>query len=119
MNKILWTLQIVLAAIFGFAAGLKLFAFDMMAAKSPGTSHLHPLFVFIAICEIAGAAALILPGWSGRAPFLTSWAAVGLATISLLAALFHLQRGEYGELVMAIVLFLVAAFVARKRWIAR
>lgn len=116
MNKVLWTLQVLLAAVFLFAAGLKLFAFDMMAARSPGTAALHPLFVFIAVCEIAGAVGLILPGWTGRARFLTRWAAAGLATIALLAALFHLQRGEFGEIPMAALLFVGAAFVAWGRW---
>ena len=107
----LLAVQMLLAVAFLAAAGLKLFAFDMMAAKSPGTAQLHGLFIFIALCEIAGAIGLIAPLLTRIYPILTAWAAAGLSTIAALAALFHLSRGEYGEIPPAIVLFLLAAFV--------
>ena len=108
----LWVAQGLLALVFLGAAGLKLFAFDMMAAKSPGTAELHPLFIFIAICEIAGAIGLIGPLATGIKPILTAWAAAGLATIALLAGCFHVARGETNELPAVVVLFALAAFVA-------
>ena len=111
MNRVLWIVQSLLAFAFLFAAGLKLFAFDMMAARAPGTANLHGLFIFIACCEVAGAAGLILPGLTGIRPGLTPLAAAGLATIALLAGLFHLSRHEYGEIPPAVVLMLLASFV--------
>lgn len=108
----LWIAQGLLALAFLGAAALKLFAFDMMAAKMPGTAQLHGLFVFIAICEIAGAIGLITPLLTGIMPILTAWAAAGLATIALLAGGFHIMRGETGELPAVFVLFALAAFVA-------
>jgi putative oxidoreductase len=111
MNIALWIVQGLLACVFLFAAGLKLFAFDMMAARSPGTENLRGLFVCIALCEIAGAVGLILPRLTGILPVLTPWAATGLATIALLAGGFHIMRGEYGELPGAAVLFLLSTFV--------
>ncbi len=111
MNVVLWVVQGLLACNFLFAAGLKLFAFHMMAARSPGTEGLHELFIFIALCEVAGAAGLILPRLTGTMPVLTPWAAAGLATIVLLACGFHLGRGEYGEMIPAVVMFLLCGFV--------
>ena len=111
MGIVLWIVQGLLACVFLVAAGLKLFAFDMMAARSPGTENLHGLFIFIAFCEIAGAIGLILPRLTGILPVLTSWAAAGLAIIALLAGGFHIMRGEYSELPGAVVLCLLAAFV--------
>ena len=111
MRVALWTVQVLLALAFLSAAALKLFAFDMMAAKSPGTAELHGMFTFIAVCEIAGAIGLIAPLLTRIMPILTAWAAAGLATIAFLAGSFHLQRGEYGEIPAAVVLFLLASFV--------
>ena len=111
MNIALWLVQGFLGCAFLFAAGLKLFAFNMMASRSPGTERLHGLFVFIALCEIAGASALILPQLTGIMPVLTPWAAAGLATVALLAAGFHLGRGEYGELPGAVLLCVLCAIV--------
>ena len=111
MKLALWIVQVALALAFLSAAALKLFAFDMMAAKNPGTAGLHGLFTFIAVCEIAGAVGLIAPLLTGIMPILTAWAAAGLATIAFLAGLFHLQRNEFGEIPAAVVLFLLAMFV--------
>ena len=111
MNKALWTIQILLACIFLLAGGLKLFAFNMMASKTPGVEDLQWLFIFIGCCEIAGAIGLILPRLTGIMPILTPWAAAGLGTIALLAALFRIQRAEYGDVPGVLVLMLLAAFV--------
>ena len=119
MNIALWLLQGFLACVFLFAAGLKLFAFSLMAGKSPGTENLHGLFIFIALCEIIGASGLILPRLTRIKPVLTPWAAAGLATIALLAAGFHLGRGEYGELPGAVVLFLLCSVVVWGRGFGR
>ncbi len=111
MNIALWVVQGLLALNFLFAAGLKLFAFNMMAAKSPGTEGLHGLFIFIALCEVAGAVGLIVPRVMGILPVLTPWAAGGLATISLLACGFHLGRNEFSEMIPAAVFTVLCAFV--------
>ena len=90
---------------------MKLFAFDHMAAMMPGISDQHGLFIFIGLCEVAGAIGLILPLLTGVFPFLTAWAAAGLAIIMILAFAFHLYRGESSHLAPVIVLFLLASFV--------
>ncbi len=111
MKIALWIAQILLAFAFLASGGMKLFAFDKMAAQMPGLVELHGLFIFIGLCEVAGAAGLILPLLTGIYPILTAWAAAGLATIMVLAAGFHIYRAEYDHLPPVAVLFLLAAFV--------
>lgn len=59
---------------------------------------------------------IILPALAGILPWLTPWAAVGLALIMLLAAVFHLVRREYANIVFNLVLLVLAAFVAYGRF---
>jgi DoxX-like family len=53
------------------------------------------LFVFIGVCELVGGVGLILPAMTGVKPKLTPLAAFGLTLIMILAAVFHVARGEY------------------------
>jgi uncharacterized membrane protein YphA (DoxX/SURF4 family) len=112
MKIALWIAQSLLAFAFLASGSMKLFAFDKMAAMMPGITDLHALFVFIGLCEIAGAIGLIAPILMKIYPILTAWAAAGLATIMVLAIGFHLYRGEADHLPPIVVLFLLAAFVA-------
>ena len=114
MNTALWIVQGLLAAGFLFFGGMKLFAYEkykkMTAERSPG--HAPPskeLTTFIGMSEVAGALGLILPAATGVAPILTTLAAVGLATIMILATIFHLRRKEPASVPVA--LFVLAAFV--------
>ncbi|WP_246001834.1 DoxX family protein [Allorhizocola rhizosphaerae] len=76
----------------------------------------QPLIVFVGVCEVLGGVGLILPAMTRVKPKLTPLAAVGLALTMILAAGFHVTRGEY-ELVPAnLVLGGVAAFIAVGRW---
>jgi DoxX-like family len=74
------------------------------------------LFVFIGICEFLGGVGLILPAMTGVKPKLTPLAAIGLTLIMILAAIFHIVRGEYSFFVpVNLVLGGVAAFIAYGR----
>jgi hypothetical protein len=70
------------------------------------------------VVEVAGALGLILPPLTGIAPGLAVWAAGGLAVVQLLAAIFHLSRGEKSDLWLNAVLATVAlvALVLATRW---
>jgi hypothetical protein len=75
------------------------------------------LFVFIGLSEFLGGVGLILPAMTRVKPKLTPWAAVGVALVMLLAALFHIVRGEYRFfLPLNLVLAAGAAFIAYGRW---
>ncbi len=119
MKKALWTAQILLAAMFLFAGGMKLFAFDKMVAADPTAASQHGLYTFVGVAEFAGALGMILPILTGVYPILTAWAAAGLAMIMLLAMAFHLSRHETSHLPPVIILFLLAAFVTWGRGLRR
>ena len=97
---------------------MKLFAYEKYKAKSEkknGPSGItRPLAAFIGIAEIAGSLGIVLPMATNIAPWLSPWAAVGLATIMLLAIGFHLRRHE--SAVAPGILFLLAVFVVFGRF---
>ena len=65
---------------------------------------------FIGIAEFLGRLGLTLPMLTGIAPALTVVAAIGLVVVQLLAAGFHLSRGE-GNRVPMNAIFLILAVV--------
>jgi hypothetical protein len=78
------------------------------------------LFVFVGVAEFLGGVGLILPAITGIKPKLTPFAAIGLALIMILAAVFHIVRGEFSFfLPMNLVLAGVAAFIAYGRLFMR
>lgn len=80
-TKFLWTLQIVLAALFVFAGLAKL---SMSAAVLEAQGPLSASFLrFISVCELLGAVGLVVPQLTGIRPRLTPLAAVGLMVIMI------------------------------------
>ncbi|HEY0257915.1 MAG TPA: DoxX family protein [Candidatus Methylacidiphilales bacterium] len=111
MKIALWISQILLALVFFLTGAIKLFAFDELAASAPYLADQPALATFIGIAELAGAIGLILPGLTGVFPFLTTWAAIGVATILVLATGLHLMRGEVVHAVVTVILLALASFV--------
>ena len=117
MNMALWIVQGLLALAFIAAGAMKLFAYEkykIQSEKNGPTGMTRGLVTFIGIAEIAGALGIVLPMVTNIAPWLSPWAAVGLATIMLLAIGFHLRRHE--SPVAPVILFLLAAFVVFGRF---
>jgi putative oxidoreductase len=115
MNIGLWVAQVLLAVGFGMAGYMKLsMTTAQIAQVMPGMSE--GLLRFIGTVEVAGALGMILPAATRIAPILTAWAGVGLATIMVLAAGFHLSRGEFSHLPPVLVLLAFASFVAWGRF---
>ena len=115
MKIVLWIVQVLLALVFVASGSMKLFAFDHYAQMAPEMANQRGPVTFIGVCELAGAAGLILPALTGVMPVLTTWAAVGLGTIMVLATGFHLTRGEISHAVITVVLLALAAFVVYRR----
>ena len=115
MKIALWIVQVLLALVFVTSGSMKLFAFDQLAASVPALADQHGLVTFIGIAELAGAIGLILPRLTGIFPVLTTWAAVGLATIMVLATGLHLMHREFSHAVVTVILLALAAFVAYGR----
>jgi len=117
MNVALWIVRGLLAFAFIAAGVMKLFAYEkykIQSEKNGPTGITRGLTTFIGIAEIAGSLGIVLPMAINIAPWLSLWAAVGLATIMLLGIGFHVRRRE--SPIAAVILFLLAAFVVYGRF---
>ena len=117
MTRVLWVAQIALAAFFLFT-GVQHYVVpeglpDQMAWMYDLSQGQHYL---IGTLEILGAIGLVLPGLARIAVWLTTLAGAGLAVVMIGAAVWHLQRGEYQNVVLNLVIGSVAALVALGRW---
>ena len=117
MNTTLWIVQSLLELAFMAAGAMKLFAYEKyetMSEKKGPTGLTRGLITFIGIAELAGGLGVVLPAATNIAPWLSPWAAVGIATIMLLAIGFHARRRE--SMVAPAIFFLLAAFVVFGRF---
>jgi uncharacterized membrane protein YphA (DoxX/SURF4 family) len=117
MNLTLWIAQALLAIAFVTTGTMKLFTYKKYKAlseKKGPTGITRGLAAFIGVAELAGGLGVILPMGTNVAPWLSPWAAVGLATIMLLAMGFHLRRRESPG--APVILLLLAVFVAFGRF---
>jgi uncharacterized membrane protein YphA (DoxX/SURF4 family) len=115
MNVVLWILQVLLAVQFLWHGWLFLAPppelVDIMNAA------FAPWFrIFLGIAELLAAAGLILPSLTRILPWLTPLAAAGLMIVMGSATVYHLVRGEIGNVIYTAVLFLLVTFVAYMRW---
>ena len=112
----LWTVQIVLAAVYGLAGFMKVTQPIEALNEMMGWPGSYPLLTrFIGAAEIAGALGLILPLATRIMPRLTALAAAGLALIQILAIPFHLFRGEFTIVPVNLVLLGLAVVVVLGR----
>jgi hypothetical protein len=111
MKIALWIVQSLLAFAFGASGYMKVFAFDQFVASAPHLANQQGLYTFIGIAQLAGAVGLILPALTGVLPVLTTWAAVGLGTIMVLATGLHVMKGEWSHVPITFVLLALNAFV--------
>ncbi|GAA3855665.1 DoxX family protein [Celeribacter arenosi] len=110
----LWVAQVALAAMFAMAGFMKLTSSPAdMAAMGMLWAENAPvaLIKFIGLAEVLGAIGVILPAATRIKPDLTKLAALGLATIMVLASGVHIFRGEFEVLPVNFVLFALAALV--------
>ena len=109
----LWVAQGLVAAAFIMAGIMKLISpLDDLAAN--GMSFVHTfsegMVRFIGISEVLGGLGLIFPALLRIKPILTPMAAIGLAVIMVLAAVFHVMQGE--PPIPNLVLLVLAVFIA-------
>ena len=109
MNKLLWTIQGLLAAIFLFAGGTKLV---LPPEALTGPVAIPITFVrFIGVCEVLGAIGLILPGLFRIRTGLTPLAAAGLIIIMIGAVVITLIGGMGVAALIPFIVGLLCAFV--------
>ena len=125
MSGLLWIAQIILAAVFSFTGAGKLFAYQRLMGAVETRSKGRPagisrgLATLIGLAEMAGALGVVMPPALTPAALASGYllvrlAAMGLALIMVLAAIYHLRRNE--ETAPAITLFLLALLVILERW---
>lgn len=118
LNITLWVAQVLLVGMFimaGFSKTSQPIA--QLSQMMPWTGQVPVNLVrFIGVSELLGGLGLILPALLRIKPILTAWAALGLATVMLLAAIFHASRGEYAAIGMNLILALTALFIAWGRF---
>lgn len=127
MHIALWILQVLWGVFFCFTGFGKILCYrpdvwnhTLHQPVAWFSAVPQGLFVFIGVCEFLGGVGLILPAMTGVKPKLTPFAAIGLTLVMILAAIFHIVRGEYSFFVpMNLVLGGVAAFIAYGRLMAR
>lgn len=114
MNIASWIVQGLLALAFAAAGFMKTFTpIDQLAAQMPWVNDVGAWVPRLAgIAEILGAIGLIVPALTRIQPKLTVYAAYGLIAVMVLAAIFHLSRGEGPMVVPNLVFSILAGFVA-------
>ena len=114
MNVVLWIVQVLLAALFLFAGGMKLIVpLDQLTGPVPMPGW---FLRFIGACEALGGLGLILPGLVRVGPGLTPLAAAGLVIIMIGAVGVTLMGGLFPAALISLLVGVLAAFVAYGRW---
>ncbi len=111
MNRALWVVQGLLALLYLYTGVSKLVLpvavmLAMMPVPLPG-AYLR----FVGICELLGAAGLILPGLLRTSRNLTPLAAAGLLIIMIGATTVSLMGHQYVGSLLPLVTGLLVAFV--------
>jgi len=116
MNVALWIAQVLLAAIFLFAGGIKLITpIEQIIGQMP--IPLSGAFLrFIGVCEVLGAIGVVFPWLLGIRPGLTPLAAAGLVIIMIGAVAYTLSAVGVASALIPLVVGFLAAFVAYGRW---
>src|SRR4051812_10310055 len=113
MTTALWIAQISLGTAFVLAGSFKAFRYDRAKATMSWVRAVPAGLVrFIGLSELLGGLGLILPSLTGRAPFLTPLAGVGLAVVMVMAASFHARRRELRAIPVNVLLGALATLVS-------
>jgi uncharacterized membrane protein YfcA len=116
-NVFLGIAQAFLAVVFLCAGGMKLF----LAPEALTMPIALPLALVrvIGVAEVLGATGLLLPWYLGIRPVLTPVAAGGLMMIVIGATVAHLLSEGVAAALFPLVLALLCATVAYRRWVTR
>lgn len=112
-NIAIWTVQVLLAALFLFAGGFKLVA---PIAEMTKQIPLPGLFLrFLGVVEVSGALGLILPSLLRIRPYLTPLAAGGLVIVMSGATAISMSGGKLAPAAGPFVVGLLAGLVLYAR----
>ncbi len=114
LNIALWVVQVLLAVMFLMAGANKLFqSIAELSKMLPWVTEVpEELVRFIGISELLGGLGLLLPSILRIKPNLIPLAAIGLAVVMVLAAIFHISKGEASVIGINFVIMALTLFVA-------
>jgi hypothetical protein len=121
-NRVLWVLQVLLAALYLFAGGFKVVsAPDSMRAAPTDPIPSETMVMFLRLIgglEVLGALGLILPGVTGIRRDLTSVAAGCLAFLMLGAVVTSLMQVGVSAAILPLVAGMLdlVVMVGRRGW---
>ncbi|HLB47611.1 MAG TPA: DoxX family protein [Anaerolineales bacterium] len=118
MNVFLWVLQILLALGFLQHGLMMLSPTTSQSTRMPYIMAVPPILRrFIGVAEVIAMVGLILPGLTHILSWLTPLAATGLVILMISAAIFHIPRREYPNIVLNLIFLVMAAIVAYGRFV--
>ena len=119
MNVALWTVQGLLALVFG-GSGVVKATRDRKRLFDDGITWVEDFpsqaVKAIGVLEILAAVGLVVPAVTGIAPVLTPVAAAGIGLLMAGAGVVHFRRGEIAFIGVIALLFGAAVFVAWGRF---
>jgi uncharacterized membrane protein len=116
-GRVLWIVQIMLGIYFVLVGIIHFILPEVLPGPMGWMYDLSDgLHVISGAAEILGGLGLILPGLTRIQPGLTVWAAVGLVIVMIGAAVWHIGRGEPGNMIQNFILAAVLGYVAYGRW---
>lgn len=117
MNVVLWFFQILYGLYFLIIGVLHFIVPAGLPAPMSWMYDLSPaLHWFSGAAEILGGLGLLLPSLTRIRPGLTPLAAGGLILVMIGAAVFHIRRAEFPNLVLILINIIVLGFVGYGRW---
>jgi putative oxidoreductase len=117
MHRTTWVLQVLLGLYFVAIGVMHLIVPEGLPDQLGWMYDLPTWAHWVSgIAEILGGLGLILPGLTGIRPELTPLAAAGLTLVMLMAAVYHLMRGETMNVGTTLLMAALLAFVAWVRW---
>ena len=117
LNTVLWAMQAFLFLAFGTAGIMKLtMTIAKLAAIMTWPGSVPEVLVrAIGAAEVAGAMGVFLPALVRMQPWITSYAAMGLATTMICAVGYHLMLFQGMMLLPTLALLVIATYVGVRR----
>lgn len=113
-DRLLWTVQWLLAVLFLLAGGMKLVLPVEPMIETSGLPG--PLLRFVGVAEVAGALGLVMPGLLRVRPVLTPLAACGLVLVMIGAVVLSARISGLAFALFPAIVGLLSGSVAYGRW---
>lgn len=117
MNTTLLVIQGILALIFASSGLIVLLFKEQLKSKlSWLTEYSSRMVLFICLSKVIGAIGIVLPIYFNVLLIITPLAAIGLASIMVLALRYHIIKKEIKDIPATIILLILALFIVYNRF---